>query len=644
MFDAVRNNKTIVRIFLGLITLPFALWGVESYIRNATGGNDLATVGDTKISAPQFQQAWRSQQDRMRQALGERFRPEMMDTPEARLAVLNALIDQRVLLLEAGKDRLSVSDEMLREVIGKIPDLQENGQFSLSRYEAALRMQGMSQTQFEAQLRQDLTLQQLIAALGDTGMMSSVAAEAMLRMQAEERQVAELRIVPEQFADQVKVDAANVQKYYTDNQAQFSIPEQVKAEYVVLSLDALLSQSTVSEAEERAWYDSHKDRYQQPEERRASHILLLLDANASAEEKEKVKRKAEDVLKTVQQSPTKFAELAKQYSQDPVSAKQGGDLGFFARGAMVKSFEDTVFKLKEGEVSALVQSEFGYHIIKLTGIKPGKLPAFEEVRNEIEGELKRQVAARKFAESAENFSNIVYEQSDSLAPVAEKFNLKVQESVWLSRNPDPQTAAQLGPLMNEKLLNALFSEDALKNKRNTEAVEIAPNTLLAARVLEHKPAAVKPFDTVKQAIETRLRMQQAIALAKKAGEEKLADLQKGSEDRISWSPVRSASRLPGLQGRSQANFPAAAMQSIFKTDVQKLPAYVGVADIAGGYTIYKIVKVAQPEKIDDKMRKGFQREYASILAQEDFAAYLASLRTRYKVSINKALLGTKEQQ
>lgn len=638
MFDAVRNNKKIVQVFLGLITLPFAFWGVDSYMRNAGAGGDLASVGDSKISVQQFQQTWRDQQDRMRQSLGPNYKPETMDTPEARLAVLNSLIDQRLLLLEASKGRLGASDDLLREIISKIPSLQENGQFSMARYESALRAQGTSQPQFEAQLRQDLILQQLVGAVGDTGIVSNTSAESMLRIQSEERQVAELRIAPEQFADQVKIDAAAVRKYYDENQKQYETAELAKAEYVVLSLDALLAQVSVSDAEVKAWYEGHKDRYQQAEERRASHILVMANADAPAADKAKAKSKAEEILKDVQKAPAKFAELAKQYSQDPGSASKGGDLGFFGRGMMVKAFEDTVFKQKEGDISGLVQSEFGYHIIKLTGIKAGKQRSIEEARPEIEGELKRQAATRKFAEAAESFTNMVYEQSDSLQPVVEKFKLKIQQSNWLPRKANPQVAATLGPLGNEKVLASLFSDDSLKNKRNTEAVEVAPNTLLAARVVDYKPAAVKSFDSVKSEIEARLKAEEATALAKKAGDAKLAELQKGGEDKVGWALVKNVSRLQGRQ------VPPAAMQAIFKADVQKLPAYVGAEVGGGNYMLYKIMKVSQPEKVDENKRKVLQREYSTMAAQEDFAAYLAGLRSRYKIDINKAVLETKDRQ
>ena len=425
MFDSVRNNKKIVQIFLALITLPFAFFGVDSYVKNSGAGNDLASVGDTKITVAQFEQSMRERQDQMRQSLGANFKPEMMATPEAKLAVLNSLIDQRLLLLEADKNRLQTSDEALREVISRIPSLQENGKFSMSRYEAALRSQNMSQPQFEAKLRQDLTLQQLISAVGDTAFVSDTQAEAMLRLQSETRQYSEQKIAfAEQFADKVKIDAQAAQKFYDENKARFAVPEQVRAEYVVLSLEALLSQVTVSDAEVKAWYDGHKDRYEQSEERRASHILIVTNGDV---DKEKAKAKAEEVLKEVQKSPGRFAELAKQYSQDPGSAQKGGDLGFFGHGMMVKAFEDIVFKQKEGEISGLVQSDFGYHIIKVTGIKPGHLRPLEEVRGEIVSELKTQAASRKFAEAAEAFTNMVYEQSDSLQPAGRQVQTQGRE-------------------------------------------------------------------------------------------------------------------------------------------------------------------------------------------------------------------------
>jgi peptidyl-prolyl cis-trans isomerase D len=460
----------------------------------------------------------------------------------------------------------------------------------------------------------------------------------MLRIQSEERQVAELRITPEQFAGEVKLGADAARKFYDENQTLFQTPELLRAEYVVLSLEGLLSQVAVSDAEVKQWYDSHKDRFQQAEERRASHILITASATASDADKAKAKAKAEELLKEVQKSPAKFAELAKQNSQDPGSAANGGDLGFFGRGMMVKPFEESVYSLKDGQISGLVQSDFGFHIIKLTGVKAAKVKTLDEVRAEIEGELKRQGAQRRYAEAAESFSNMVYEQSDSLAPAAEKFKLKIQQSQMLPKSIPAQALPSLGPLGNEKLLAALFSEDAVKNKRNTDAVEVAQNTLVAARVLDYKPAAVRPFETVKADIETMLKAKEATAMAKSRGEARLAELKAG-QDKVNWALVKYVSRLQGKQ------VSPAAMQAIFRADGQKLPSYAGVElPNNGGYALYKIMGVKPLEKVDEDKRRVLQSEYTALVSQEDFAAYLAGLRQRYKVEINKSVVESKEQR
>ena len=219
MFDAVRNNQRIVQIFLGLITLPFAFWGVDSYVRNSGAGSDVASVGDTKITVPQFDAALRERQDQMRQALGQNFRPEMLNTPDARLSVLNGMIDQRLLLIESSKNRLVTTDEALRDVIAKIPALQENGKFSMEKYESALRAQGMSQPQFEAKLRQDLTMRQLMGTVGDSAFVAQAQADTVMNLQLEERQFNELRFPAEQFLDKVKLAADAAQKYYDENKA-----------------------------------------------------------------------------------------------------------------------------------------------------------------------------------------------------------------------------------------------------------------------------------------------------------------------------------------------------------------------------------------------------------------------------------------
>lgn len=624
MFDAVRNNKRIVQIFLALITLPFAFFGVESYMRSAASGGDVATIGDLKISQQQFQQTLREQQDRLRNQLGGQFDPKMMESLEVRKAILDDLINQRLLMLEAGKKRLYAGDDAVRRAIGAIDAFKVDGKFSSERYEAALRAQGMSPAGFEAQLRQDLTLQQLAGAVAQSGVVAHTVGDRLLAQQTEKREVAEYRLNLDAYLDKVKLADDAAKKFYDENGQQFETPEQARAEYVVLSMDALGAQLAVGDAEIKAWYDGHKDRFQQPEERRASHILVASEKLG----KDKAKARAQELLAEVRKNPAAFADIARRNSDDPGSAAKGGDLGFFGRGMMVKPFEDKTFGLKDGEISDVVESDFGFHIIKLTGIHAAKEKPLAEVRAEIEAELKKTGAARKFAEAAEAFSNMVYEQSDSLKPVADKFKLEVKTSNWLGRQANPAA----GPLGNEKLLAALFSDDSVKNRRNTEAVEVAANTLVAARLADYKPKALMPFDGMKANIETMLKRKEAVALARKDGEARLEALKKG-EDKLAWGAAKTVSRLDATKA-----LPPQAAQAVFRMDTGKLPAYAGVELPGSGYALYKLAKVSAGEPLDPARRQVMLQQLSRLAAQEEVELYLAALRARYKVAINESAL------
>lgn len=628
MFDAVRNNKKIVQVFLALITLPFAFFGVESYVRNVGTGDDVAKVGDVKITQRQFQQALREQQERLRAQTGGQFDAKLLDTPEARKTILDDLVDQRLLMLEASRNKMFASDEAIRRAIAGIDAFKVDGRFSSERYGAALAAQGMTPAGFEAQLRQDLTLQQLAGAVGQSGLMARAVGDRILAMQTEKREVQEFRIGLDAYLDKVRLADDAARKFYDANGKQFETPEQARAEYVVLSMETIGAQLTVSDAEIKAWYDGHKERFAQLEERRASHILIASEKLG----KDKARAKAEEILVEIRKNPAGFADLARKNSDDPGSAAKGGDLGFFGRGMMVKPFEEATFKLKDGEVSGIVESDFGFHIIKLTGIHEGKEKPLAEVKGEIEAELKKSAASRKFAEAAEAFSNLVYEQSDSLKPAADKFNLTVQQSGWLGRQANPAA----GPLGNDKVLAALFGEDSLKNKRNTEAVEVAQNTLVAARILEYMPAAQQPFDGVRNTIETMLRRQEAQAMAVKDGEARLEALKKG-EDGIAWGPPKSVSRLDPRQ------IPPPAAPAVFRMETGKLPSYAGVVLPGSGYALFKLVKVDAGAALDDARRQALMRQLATLSMQEDVQGYLAALRSRYKVEINKAALETKER-
>ena len=630
MFDLVRNNKRLVQILLALITLPFAFWGIESYERSMSTGQELAEVGGQKIMPQDLAQAQRDEQERMRAILGRNFDPAMFDTPGHRAELLEGLIQQRLLALQAVKSKLVVTDEHLRDVIVGLPVFQENGQFSKARYDGMLRAQGMSDVSFEARLRGDLQLQQLNGAVADSSFVSKVQMDRILAIMAQQREVSEVVLSQEQFAGEVKPAPEAIKAYYDSHAAEFQVPEQVRAAYAVLNADALAALETVNETELRAWYDTN--------------------VRTKFEERTAAKKKAEDLLAQLRAAPDRFAELAKKFSMDPGSKDKGGELGFFARGNMVKPFEETVFKLKQGQLSGIVETDFGFHIIKLTGIKAAKdgeaeqrqashilisAPAaakeFQAMRADIEKDLKKQRLGKKFAEAAESFSNLAYEQPDSLQPIADKFKIKIEQSGWLRRRAD----ASFGVLNNQKILDALFSPDALKNKRNTEVVEVGANALLAARVIEHKPAALRPLQEVSAEIAKKLITQEGMAMARKQGVAKLAELQQGKDPGLKWS----APKIVGRQGAPAVH--PDALKEAFRADASKLPAYFGVELRDRGYGLYRISRLIDMPATDAAREKEVQQALMQQASQQDSSAYLASLKDREKIEINRANLEKK---
>lgn len=628
MFDLVRNNKRLVQVLLALITLPFAFWGIDSYQRMSSTAQDLAEVAGQKITLQEFAQAQRDQQERLRALLGRNFDAALLDTPEQRAELLDGLIQQRLLAVKSIKSNLIVTDQQLREMIIALPAFQENGQFSKARYDAMLRAQGLSDVGFEARLRRDVEMQQLNGALVESSLVAKTQVARMLAIQGQQREVSEVVLSFEQFAGDVKFAPDAVKAYYDKHPGEFLLPEQVRAEYLVLSAEALAALETVSEAELRSWYESN--------------------GRGKFEERAAAKKKAEGLLAELRAAPDKFAALARQHSQDPGSKDIGGDLGFFARGAMVKPFEEAAFRLKPGQLSDIVETDFGFHLIRLTAIKPAKgdepeqrqashiliaAPAaakdFQAMRADIEKELKKQRLGKKFADAAETFTNLAYEQPDSLQPIADKLKLKIQQSGWLTRRAN----AAAGQLNNQKLLDALFAPDSLKNKHNTEVVDGGPDTLLVARVVEHKPAAVRPLDEVKAEITKKLIELESMALANKRGAAKYAELEQGKDAGLTWP----AAKAIGRDGKMHPD----ALKAIFRADTGKLPVYLGVELRDRGYGLYKISRVIDAPAADKAREKSLEEQLARQAAQQDYAAYLSSLRASAKIEINKANLEKK---
>jgi peptidyl-prolyl cis-trans isomerase D len=633
MLEFIRTHRRLAQFLLLLIIVPsFALVGLESYTSFGGRGDAVAKVAGQTITQQEWDAAQREQMERFRQMFGAQFDPKVVDTPEARQDILDNLIAQRVMAAEAARNNLSVSDQALQQTILGIPGLKDDqGKFDVERYKALLAMQGMSPSMYEARLRQDLALQQVNAAVQTSAFSPVAVANRLSDLNDQEREVQEMVFRTSDYASKVKVTDEMLKAYYDKNGRLFEIPEQVKAEYVVLDSNVLAANIPVSDADLKAYYEQNANRFAVEEQRRASHILIAAKKDAPQAEKAAAKAKAEELLAKVRKAPDQFASLAKKNSQDPGSAERGGDLDYFAKGMMVKPFEDAAYKLKQGEISDLVESDFGYHIIQLTGVKPGAVRPFDEVKGELAAEIRKQQAGKKYSELAELFSNMVYEQSDSLKPVAEKLGLKIETISNVKRTPD-SNAPEGAPFNNAKFLQALFSDESLKNKRNTEAVEVASSTLIAGRVVEHKPVTKRPLEEVKAVVRERVAAAEAAKLAKEAGDAKLAELKAKPGDASGFGEPKTVSRIKPQAVNN------AALPAVMKADTTKLPGYVGAELPGQGYGVYRISKVSQPATTDQARRQAEQQQIANALAQQEMLAFLDTLKQEAKVKILKPVV------
>ncbi|WP_454721018.1 MULTISPECIES: SurA N-terminal domain-containing protein [Cupriavidus] len=631
MLDFVRNNRRLMLLLLLVLVFPsFVFFGVESYSRFMDSSHDAAKVDGRAITTQEVDNVVRDQSERMRQALGPNYDPRQFEGALARQQVLDQLILQRVVANDVANKHLTVSDAAIQQAIYSIPAIaslpkQADGRLDPKAYLALLAQQGLTPEQLESRMRFDLATQQLGSSIGATAFVPKSLLDRLIAIRDQQRDVQALQFKPADFAAKVTPDEAALKAYYDSHKAQFAVPEQAKVEYLVLSADALAASTPVTPEELKSYYDSNIARFRTDEQRRASHILIAAGKDAPAADRQAAKEKATKLLDDLRKHPETFADVARKESKDPGSAEKGGDLGFMGRGALVKPFEDAMFALKDGQISDVVETDYGYHIIKLTGIKPAETKPLDQVRTDLEAELRKQLAAKKFTELADAFGNTVYEQSDSLKPAADKFKLTIQTADNVTREPNPAQGAQ-NPLNNEKLLKALFSDDAIKNKRNTEAVQVAPNMLVAARIVDYRPAATRKFEDVQAKVREGYVAQQAAELADKEGAARLEALRKsGAADGFGPLVTVSRAKPETLQPK--------ALEAVMRADVTKLPALVGVDLGADGYAIYRIAKVSQPAQADAAQRQGEAQQLAQMAGQTELEAFYESLKAAAKVKV-----------
>lgn len=621
MFDSVRTHKKFLMGFLLILIIPsFVLFGIQGFTSMRQQGEVVASVDGHDITQTDWDQAHKEQAQRLRDQIPG-LDAKLLDSEEAKYASLEQLVRDRVLAAAVQKDHLVTSDQRLARALQADPTIaamrKPDGSLDVERYRQLVAQQGLTPEGFEARVRSDLSVRQVTEGVQATSFSTAAAAQASLNAFFERREIRVLPFATKDFAARIKPTDAEIEQFYKDNQPLFQAPEQIDVEYLMLDAAELAKGIVLNEADLKTYFEQNLSRLSDGEQRRASHILLTAAPSAPVAEREKVKAKAQSLLEQVRKAPESFAEVAKANSQDPGSAAKGGDLDYFGRGVMVKPFEEVVFKLNKGDISDVVETELGFHIVKLVDVK---VPSFEAMRPKLEADLKKQQAQKLFAESADSFSNMVYEQADTLQPAADHFKLTLRTAKGLLRQP----AQGAGALANERLLAALFAPESLQNKRNTEAVETAPGQMTAARVLSHRPAHTRPLEQVRDQVTQRLVEQRAAQTAKEEGVKKFEALKAGQD----------AAAMPAsvIVARDQAqNVPADVLNAALSADPVKLPAWVGVDQGAQGYTVVKVEKVLA--RAPAKAQNQEVQQYADWWGKAEVLAHYETLKQRFKVKI-----------
>jgi len=623
MFEFIQRNKKIMQILLIILIFPsFVLFGVDGYQRFNENNAVAARIDGREISVAEWEQAHKNEVDRMRASMPG-MDVAMFDTPAMKFMSLERIIRSRVLESSAAKLNIKISDQKLVNSIGEVDSFaalkKADGSFDIEKYKAFLSAQGMTPDVFESRVRSDLAVRQVIGGVNASSFSPTSQAAISLEAFLQQREIQVSIFSASDYLDVSTPTEEDIKTYFLAHSQEYQTTETVDIEYVVLDLPTVEKTINVSEPELKAYFEQNQNLLKAKEERRASHILISAPKEANAAEKKSALEKAQNLLGTLRKSPQLFADLAKKNSQDPGSSANGGDLDFFARGAMVKPFEDVAFSLRKGEISEIVETEFGYHIILVTDIKSAGAGSFAEAKNALEQELKKDLAKKKFAELAEQFTNLVYEQSDSLQPVSQKFKLDIQ----VARDISQQSALSSKALWsNPKLLQSIFSSEAIAKKQNTEAVEISSNQLVSARVISHKPITKLQLDDVRPVIVQSVLSQKSLDAAKKEGLEKLGVWQK--------DPSVAKLQAPVLVSREQnQKLPSAVIEAAMRSDASKLPLLVGVDLGARGFGVVRINSVVKSSQLAE--RKDSVGKYAQAWTSAESMAYFDYLKSRLKV-------------
>jgi peptidyl-prolyl cis-trans isomerase D len=559
MLQTIRDRAQgwIAWAIVALISVPFALWGIQSYL--GVGGEPIAaTVNGAEIPVRDLDRGVEQARLEMRERLGPAYDPAAFDDKRLRVEVLGSLIRETLLLGEVGRLGLRVSDQDVQiQVLGD-PAFQKDGRFDKDAYERLLRYQGLTPRAYEEQLRSRLAASQLARAVTASELVTSRELADYQRLMDQKRELSYVTFPLSGYQSGAPIEESEITAFYEANRERFHSPEQVKVDYLVLDSETLASRVQVKDEELRAAYDADQARFAQPERRNVRHILRKVSEDAD-------EKAAQSVLDEVSKlrgrilAGESFEEIAKASSEDPGSAASGGSLGLIEAGIMVPAFDKAAFAAEPGKVSEPVRTQFGYHLIEVTEIKPSQIKPFEEVRAQIKEELSKQRAEELYYDLGERLAGLTYESPDSLVPAAEALGLTVQHSDWISRAERGE-----GLLAQPKVIAAAFSDEVRLEGRNSDMVEPERDRLQAVvvHVTDHREASTKPLSEVRDPIVAELKGQMARKAAAAAADALLAKLSK-TTDWAAADPALKPESL-GLVDRRAANVPAPVLEAAFK--------------------------------------------------------------------------------
>lgn len=633
VIQAFRDNipKWLTGIILVLIIGPFALWGINSYF-TASADTAVASVNGTDITPQDFTEAYQQQYQRMEQMFGAAFKPEMIDEKQLREEVLQRLINQSLVDQQLVKRHYGVGNAQLIAAVQKIPAFQVDGKFSTQVYGSTLQSVGLTPAAFEQQERQSLAAQQLQSGIQDSAFITEPELKRAVAIRDEQRQLTYLVIASKHYLDRAKVTDADITAYYKAHADQFMTPEKVALSYVELDQAQLAKDMKPTEADLQAAYQQQIAGFQQQETRQAQHILIAVSGNDSKADAA-AKAKAEDIVKQLK-AGADFGKLAAKYSDDPGSAKNGGDLGWVSHGMMVKPFEDALFGIKKvGDIAGPIRSKYGYHIIKLDGIRAGKTKPFSEVRAQLAAGYAQKKAEDEYYALGDQLANLAYEHPDSLDAVSKQLNLSINTVTDVSRDTGTGIAA------NPAVRKAAFSEGVLSQGLNSEPVQLGTNHVVVIRVKGHTPSEQKPLSEVRSEIVRLLQQQQAETQAAQIASDIKVALKTGhAPDSVAH---KYAAKLVAAKyvERHDNSVPASVLTAAFAAahPAARHPVIESVALDGGDQAVFILsdVKPGDLTSMDKQHAQMSSRDLMRMNAQAEFAAYVANLRQHAKIKINR---------